>query len=376
MTDIVSDAELDSSENSDTDPQTPPSHEQQNHLQLRHVDDATASASSHLSSPVSPSFSLHSLGMSPYSPVHRFAAPFARLSSSPQSHRDHAGGEDVTQDSRDILVQRLTDFAARLTQQHQVNGDHVTSLHAMVDDMENTLDAGTYPLRQKTNRPDSSESYVADGRKTSNSSWETPKLKRSSLDTFDRSSIMHPSSLVETEEAAGDMDAELTHVTALSPAQTKTIVAEAQNLCKELGAVATHLRARQEETEHIHELLVTRAERAAQRILYLEERLRELERNEGEMEMLNLQIQLKAIEVQCLSYVPKDADHELRESIAHWKTEWTTLKRKRARRKAGASEHDERPSQDTPSRRTHGSMVISSESGQRRWNESRNDGDS
>ncbi|EMR61800.1 hypothetical protein UCREL1_11270 [Eutypa lata UCREL1] len=78
-----------------------------------------------------------------------------------------------------------------------------------------------------------------------------------------------------------------------------------------------------------------RAERAAQRIMYLEKRVQELEneRNENEMEILNLQFQLKAIEVQCLSYVPKDADQDLRESISAWKTEWSALKRKRSRKK-------------------------------------------
>jgi len=50
--------------------------------------------------------------------------------------------------------------------------------------------------------------------------------------------------------------------------------------------------------------------------------------------MLNLQIQLKAIEVQCLSYVPVDADRELRESIDTWKMEYSALKQKRARNRA------------------------------------------
>jgi hypothetical protein len=59
----------------------------------------------------------------------------------------------------------------------------------------------------------------------------------------------------------------------------------------------------------------------------------ESERSEGETEILHLQIQLKAIEVQCLSYVPEDADRELRESIDTWKMEWSDLKRRRARNK-------------------------------------------
>lgn len=68
------------------------------------------------------------------------------------------------------------------------------------------------------------------------------------------------------------------------------------------------------------------------------------------MEMLSLQIQLKAIEVQCLSYVPKDADEELRESISAWKTEWSALKRKRARRKASASASEDTEILGTPTR--------------------------
>lgn len=51
------------------------------------------------------------------------------------------------------------------------------------------------------------------------------------------------------------------------------------------------------------------------------------------MEVLNLQIQLKAIEVQCLSYVPKDADPDLLESIENWKAEWSALKRKKAHKR-------------------------------------------
>lgn len=56
------------------------------------------------------------------------------------------------------------------------------------------------------------------------------------------------------------------------------------------------------------------------------------------MDILNLQIQLSAIEVQCLGYVPQDADPELVKSINHWKAEWDAVKRKRAlRREESAS---------------------------------------
>lgn len=108
---------------------------------------------------------------------------------------------------------------------------------------------------------------------------------------------------------------------------------EARDLHKSLEIVISNLRDRQEETEHIHALLITRLERAAQRILHLEEQIKDLEseRKEGDREILNLQIQLKAIEVQCLSYVPNDADRELRESIDTWKMEISAHKQRRAK---------------------------------------------
>lgn len=53
------------------------------------------------------------------------------------------------------------------------------------------------------------------------------------------------------------------------------------------------------------------------------------------MEILNLQIQLKAIEVQCLNHVPQDVDPDLLDSIETWKAEWSTLKRRKARKTGG-----------------------------------------
>ena len=72
----------------------------------------------------------------------------------------------------------------------------------------------------------------------------------------------------------------------------------------------------------------------------------EREQKECDAELLNLQIQLKAIEVQCLSYVPQDADQELRDSIDAWKMEWSALKQRRARNKDRLG--------DTPTRRRAG----------------------
>ena len=55
--------------------------------------------------------------------------------------------------------------------------------------------------------------------------------------------------------------------------QANKVIAEAMKLNDELTTVVTNLRARQEETDHIHALLVERAERAAQRIIFLQNRI-------------------------------------------------------------------------------------------------------
>jgi hypothetical protein len=69
------------------------------------------------------------------------------------------------------------------------------------------------------------------------------------------------------------------------------------------------------------------------------------------MEVLNLQIQLKAIEVRCLGYVPKDADPDLLQSIDTWKTEWSALKKKKRARKKNDTSIDQLPQTPGSSRR-------------------------
>ncbi|KAI8634183.1 hypothetical protein F5Y19DRAFT_461644 [Xylariaceae sp. FL1651] len=287
----------------------------------------------------SPSMSLYSVGMSPLSPLRRqFSPPMARSSPSyPQSDLNESENEDISLDSKDVLVQRLNDLAARLSQQHHVKGHNVNVLHAKVDEMENVLYTHGYPLKTKTQSP-RTLTWNAEDEGGSDLSWEAGQHPPNPL-LSDISSLSSPkriSSSAKTRmENQSDAQAGSAHASKMTVAQAERVIAEAQALHKGLEMVIANLRARQEETEHIHELLITRAERAAQRIIFLEERLQELEseRNEGETEMLNLQIQLKAIEVQCLSYVPKDADEDLRESIATWKMEWSALKRRRAQKR-------------------------------------------
>ncbi|KAI0843461.1 hypothetical protein F5Y06DRAFT_4805 [Hypoxylon sp. FL0890] len=329
MTETDSDAEPDSTDK--PAPQTPPRNAKAIHHSWSHHAPTTPISSP----PASPSMSLYSLGISPMR--RQFSSSLARSSSLPPPETDISEQDDLVQDSKDVLVQRLNNLVAQLTQKDDLKEDSVYGLHAKVDEMERVLSRRDHPLRRTPQRPRPTSLILQGGQNEHDPFWRSlspgriiPGIPNMQL----------PTQVSSSTQTSDDHGANAPKGNQISAAQAGRVVEEALRLNKELQDVISSLRARQEESDHIHGLLITRAERAAQRIIQLEKRVKELERerNEGEMEMLNLQIQLKAIEVQCLSYVPEDADEELRESISAWKTEWSALKRKRARRKAGAGE--------------------------------------
>ncbi|KAI8947396.1 hypothetical protein F4801DRAFT_560834 [Xylaria longipes] len=295
-------------------------------------DDSDVASPTNLFPPDSPSVSPYSLRMSPLSPL------FPQ-STSEYLDPDHGDNED----SRDVLVQRLNDLAARLSQQHHVEDENINILHAKVDELENVL---SEKEAQPPQLPPLSPGDDDQG--GSNLSWEPPHP--GSMLPSDVSSLASPRQPSPSVKIGVDHKAHKkakSRASRVAVAQAEQVVAEAQDLHKNLEVVISNLRDRQEETEHIHALLITRLERAAQRIIELEEQVRDLEiqRKESDTELLNLRIQLKAIEVQCLSYVPKDADRELSESIDAWKMEWSALKQRRARNKENSF------NSDTPTRR-------------------------
>ncbi|KAI1153099.1 hypothetical protein F4825DRAFT_416393 [Nemania diffusa] len=311
------------------------------------------------SPPASPSMSLSSLEMSPLSPLRRQFSPPSLAPSSPlypQSESDQLGPdrgdhESIAQDSRDALVQRLSDLAVRLSRQQHVEDESIDVLHAKVNELESVLSATGHPSKTKTRPPRLPPlSFEDDGQDRSGLSWEPPHPDNMLLsDVSSLASPTRPSPLAKTKvRRRTDAKAE-SRSAKMTVAQAEKVIAEAQGVYKNLEVVISNLRDRQEETEHIHALLISRLERAAQHIIELEEQLRnyESERKESDTELLHLQIQLKAIEVQCLSYVPQDADQELRESIDTWKMEWSALKQRRAKNK-------EQRFNDTPTRRRAG----------------------
>ncbi|KAK8133915.1 hypothetical protein PG984_005927 [Apiospora sp. TS-2023a] len=299
-----------------------------------------------LSPPPSPSMSLHSLGMSPLSPMRH--SPVLHRTVKPQYP---AAEQDLSQDSRDVLVQRLNDLVSRLSGDGGLLGDGIANLHARVDEMEHILRQSSSPKSQNGHRRNQSSvdssSIGGDGASMLSGlpSPAQPKSPSAGAPSSDaRTEAAPPQQQSRQSEPEEERQRRRSHFGDPSD-QARKVLHDAEQLREALSGVIANLKARQEEQDHIHVLLITRAERAAQRIIYLEDRVQELEeeQSEGEMDILNLQIQLSAIEVQCLGYVPQDADPELMESINHWKAEWDAVKRKRALRKEESANSFEPP---------------------------------
>jgi hypothetical protein len=127
-----------------------------------------------ISAPASPSLSLHSFIMSPLSP---FSPVRHQFPASPELHRtstttaDHEGpdDDDVPEEDRDILIQRLNDLASRLAG-GELHGKNVESMHAQVDGLEKLVDDG---LKGRTLRPRDSRSSL-DSRPDHRGSFSRP----------------------------------------------------------------------------------------------------------------------------------------------------------------------------------------------------------
>ncbi|KAH7040102.1 uncharacterized protein B0I36DRAFT_357449 [Microdochium trichocladiopsis] len=237
-----------------------------------------------------------------------------------------AGASSPGIDPRDALVHRLNGLISRIGSDSVVDGAGISTLHNMVDRMEHTLVENSRPGTRESqplsspgfDRPWGSGVGSAEGAHTAPARRRQQHKRRN-------------------------------HVTA--EIREQRIAQEAREISAQMEAVARSLQERQEETEHIHAMLLTRLEQAADKIVRLETRVVELEgeRDEAEMDILNLQIHMKAIEVQ----MPKNIDAELRESISTWKAEWSALKRKRSLRRTSSHVHNSSshtPSAPTPRR--------------------------
>jgi hypothetical protein len=194
--------------------------------------------------------SFYSLGMSPLSPLRRqFSPPIVRsLLSDPPSDEDVEEHRDITRDSKDVLVQRLNELAERLSRQNHVKDQIINVLHTKVDELEDVLRATSYSSKNK--KKTRSLSTRSDERDGSDFSGEAPHPAELLLsDVSSLSSPTRASPSAKTEIGHGGNPKAERRDSRMTVAQAERVIAEAQNLHKDLETVISNLRDRQEETE-------------------------------------------------------------------------------------------------------------------------------
>ncbi|KAK4186077.1 hypothetical protein QBC35DRAFT_284627 [Podospora australis] len=263
-------------------------------------------------------------------------------------------GDEITRDSRDILVERLEDLLKQLSlpEARSTEAGIMGILHAKVDEMERALenrhgpmDRGSRPamlqLSQSTLTQRSNNESMPDTLSPS-ASFPPPWL----LATPVKPTEVFSESPTQPELAAATNEA-LEAVVQAARAQdemTARVAAEAEKLRDDLARVVQRLQERREETEHLHELLIHRAEGAAERILDLEKELSDLEDDlaSSESELRHLRLKLRAVETLVHEFIPEDADPDLLQSIENWKADWMLVRNRLLERKRGRKERRKR----------------------------------
>lgn len=287
---------------------------------------------------------------------------------------------DFADDSKEVLMDRLNDLLHRLAVGGSIKGDNVSSLHAKVDEMEKVLasdhskPARPWSVRQQPSLmrlasplPVLRRDSLTNGLDSRFNHWSLPatptqppsqrSIELSGPVTAQKESFVEeprdsgnkdPTTNDEDQDIDGpkelarresDNDSSLDHQL-LPQAQsdndeveTSSNIAEevlfaAQKLCDELNHVLQDLQDRKQESDHLHAMLIDRAEGAARRIMELDDLVLSLEEevaaNKSDLE--HLRLQLRAVEV----LVPDDADRDLLQSIENWKADYSKLKTKMA----------------------------------------------
>lgn len=279
-----------------------------------------------------------------YSSVPGGWSPLYRETSSTPSRSQATVPRDTG--SRNELARRLTMLAHRLT-----CGDEMDeiALAGQLDQMEKAVSPPSSPnprrrqlspqhpqqqaLPAPASDPQSPQSQPA-GSEVGSVLGSPVSLIRSQFSDLSLASLREQERERE-EERIAEEEREARERPGISEAQAKQLIAEANKLNEELTQVAENLRARQEEMEHINNLLVERTERAAERIVFLQNRVSYLEHelDENDDELQHLRICLKAVEIQ----MPPNPDEELQRCINVFKEDFRQLKRQRANRASTAS---------------------------------------
>ncbi|KAM6480682.1 hypothetical protein HDV62DRAFT_101994 [Trichoderma sp. SZMC 28011] len=233
------------------------------------------------------------------------------------------------------LARRLSMLAQRLTYGDSM--EELVALDSQVNQIEQALGGGispsvygSPPLSRKT-RPLSLETPV---RKNRHSDMDGSAIFSSPSSLFrnrfaDQLSPTPSSPMMRHDESEEEEDVPPPKK-GITAVQANKIIGELVKLNEELENTVTNLKARQEESEHIHRLLVDRAEQAAQRIIFLQNRIQYLEEElqANDDELTHLRVCLKAVEIQ----LPPHPDKELQRCFAVFKEGYRAIKKKRAMR--------------------------------------------
>ncbi|KAH6897386.1 hypothetical protein B0T10DRAFT_184081 [Thelonectria olida] len=268
-------------------------------------------------------------------------SPLRRELSRPSSYHSHSRGPSdpspivrrtsrLKRRNRDALARRLSQLAHELTSANDdaVDDEGVDILTAQLEQFE-----GAVLKNSTTNSSPSTPSPRTTPQRTTSVDLRSPgdSIFSSPASSVFRTRFSDLSASIRRDpEPEPDPDPDPPLKKGMSAAQAKKVIAEAMKLNEELSQLVKNLQARQEESDHIHSLLVERAERAAQRILFLQSRITHLEEelHENDDELQHLRILLKAVEIQ----MPPHPDKELQRCISSFKQDYQTLKRKRASR--------------------------------------------
>lgn len=196
--------------------------------------------------PVSPSISLHSLGMSPLSSLRRqFTTPYVMPPSSHESSASASEDQDRAQDSTDVLVQRLNDLAARISSTKGMRDEDVGSLHAKVDELEKALSSrnvkGTRRQRHHLLSVDSHRGDLDVFAGPPSPGWIRSHLAEMTL------ALPSSPGPQESTEVAGTADPAETRHRATASEFAQQALAEAQKLEDDLAKTVSGLQGRLEE---------------------------------------------------------------------------------------------------------------------------------
>ncbi|PHH59433.1 hypothetical protein CDD81_3193 [Ophiocordyceps australis] len=254
-----------------------------------------------------------------YSPLRR---ELSHASLQGDAHAEYHERHDAAAaaSSRSQLSRRLAQLAQRMAHRSIDHDDAADddSLSHQVAQLERALET----------RPRASHSH---GSGSGSGSGSDPFYSSPSSSPFRSRYSDLSASLQREREAERQLDLEEPPPQiGMTVQQANKVIAEVAKLNDELSAVINNLRARQEESDHIHGLLVERAERAAQRIIFLQSRIAYLEDElaENDDELQHLRICLKAVEIQ----MPPHPDKELQRCITRFKQDYQALKEKRTAR--------------------------------------------